>query len=107
MKKSLLVVVFWTSRKHLIQSITKLSKQNYNIGVRGVPLNWFKSYFEDYTQFTEVNNTSSQILPIKNVVPQGICTRASSFSYINDLHNIVQYSDIHFSILILPVTVNP
>ena len=47
-----------------------LSKlQHYGVG--GVPLNWFKSYLEDRTQYTEVNNTSSQILPIKNGVRQG------------------------------------
>ena len=57
-------------------------------GVRGVPFNWFKSFLEDHTQFTEVNNTF-QILPIKNVVPQGSVLRPL-YIYINDLYNVVQ-----------------
>ena len=68
--------------------------QHYD--VRGVPLNWFKSYLEDRTQYTEINNTSSQILPIENIVPQRSVLGLLLFLlYINDLHNVVQYSDIH------------
>ena len=68
-------------------------------GVKGVPVNWFKSYLEDCTQYTEVNNTSSQIIPIKNVVAQGSVLGPLLFLiYVNDLHNVVQYSDInHFA----------
>ena len=64
-------------------------------GVRDIPLNWFKSYLEDHTQFTEVNNTSSQILPIKHGVPPGSVLGSLLFLYINDLHNVEQYSYIH------------
>ena len=41
----------------------------HHYGVRGVPLNWFKSYLENCTQFTEVNNIPSQILSTKIGVP--------------------------------------
>ena len=65
-------------------------------GVRGVPLNWFKIYLKDCTQYTEISNTSFQILPIINGVTQGSVLEPLLFLiYINDLHNVVQYSDIH------------
>ena len=40
-------------------------------GVRGVPLNLFKSYLENRKQFVSVNNISSAILPIEYGVQQG------------------------------------
>ena len=100
MKVSLPVVFFCTSRKHLIRSITKflVAKLQYH-GVRGAPLNWFKNYLEDRTQFTEVNNLSQLILPTKKEVTQGSVLRLLLFLiYVNDLHSVVQYPGIyHFA----------
>ena len=97
MKVSFLVVSFLDFQKAFdtVNHENLLAKLEH-YGVRGVPLNWFKSYLEDYAQYTEVNNTSSQILPMKNGVPQGSALRPLLFLiYINDLRNVVQYSYIH------------
>ena len=47
-----------------------LLQKLYRYGIRGVPLQWFKSYLESRTQYVEVKNVKSN-LSIQCCVPQG------------------------------------
>ena len=63
-------------------------------GVRGVPLNWFKSYLEDCAQYTDINNTSSQILEMKiaddtNLLYNSKCLKDINKKVNFELKNIV------------------
>ena len=48
-----------------------LLQKLYRYGIRGVPLQWFKSYLESRTQYVEVENAKSNPLSIQCCVPQG------------------------------------
>ena len=48
-----------------------LFKKLVNYGIRGIALNWIKSYFSQRYQFTEYNGYSSTKLLIKSGIPQG------------------------------------
>ena len=48
-----------------------LLQKLYRYGIRGVPLQWFKSYLESRTQYVEVENAKSNPLSIPCGVPQG------------------------------------
>ena len=73
-----------------------LLQKLYRYGIRGVPLQWFKSYLESRTrQYVEFENAKSNPISIQCGVPQGSTLGPLLFLiYINDMANCLEKANI-------------
>ena len=72
-----------------------INKLHY-YGIRGIALDWFKSYLSDRKQFVTYNGTNSEMKCVTCGVPQGSILGPLLFTlYVNDMYRS-QVFKIHF-----------
>ena len=88
---TMLVLLDLSAAFDTIDHVILTNRLQYNYGITGTALNWFKSYLSDRTQSVTINGTDSDNVALKYGVPQGSKLGPILFnSYIAPLSNIAR-----------------
>uniref|UniRef100_A0A8C9XWP1 Reverse transcriptase domain-containing protein n=1 Tax=Sander lucioperca TaxID=283035 RepID=A0A8C9XWP1_SANLU len=94
---SILVLLDLSAAFDTLDHTILLQRLEHLVGIKGIALNWFKSYFSDRSQFVNVNNKPSNYAKINHGVPQGSVLGPILFSlYMLPLGNIIRKHSINF-----------
>ena len=94
---SVLVLLDLSAAFDTIDHRILLQRLEHLIGIKGIALSWFKSYFSDRLQFVHVNDQSSMHTKVRHGVPQGSVLGPILFTlYMLPLGNIIRKHSINF-----------
>ena len=86
---TLLVMLDLSAAFDTVKHKILLERLQYDIGISGVPLQWFKSYLSNRSQRIAVQGTLSRLFYLDCGVPQGSCFSPSLYAiYSSKLFNI-------------------
>ena len=94
---SILVLLDLSAAFDTIDHSILLQRLEHLVGIKGIALSWFRSYFSDRSQFVNVNDKSSKYAKVSHGVPQGSVLGPILFSlYMLPLGNIIRKHSINF-----------
>uniref|UniRef100_A0A8C9Y8D9 Reverse transcriptase domain-containing protein n=1 Tax=Sander lucioperca TaxID=283035 RepID=A0A8C9Y8D9_SANLU len=94
---SILVLLDLSAAFDTIDHTILLQRLEHLVGIKGIALSWFKSYFSERSQFVNINDKPSKYAKVSHGVPQGSVLGPILFSlYMLPLGNIIRKHSINF-----------